>query len=109
PPERLSTTADWPHAVCRCAASKRPITSVVPPGAAGTMRRMVSVGRQSAPRLERGKIAAVESAAAPVRTRRREKIRLVTRLLPAGLSFAAERRQRAGLGQAGDLAQARRL
>ena len=49
PPERFSTTADWPQAFCRCAASNRPITSVVPPGAAGTMRRTVSVGRQSEP------------------------------------------------------------
>ena len=73
PPERFSTTADWPQAVCRCAASNRPITSVLPPAAAGTMRRTVSVGRQSAPRLARGKIAAAETAAAPVRTRRREK------------------------------------
>ena len=32
PPERFSTTADWPQAFCRCAASNRPITSVVPPG-----------------------------------------------------------------------------
>ena len=49
PPERFSTTADWPQAVCRCAASSRPITSVLPPAAAGTMIRTVSVGRQSDP------------------------------------------------------------
>src|SRR5258708_3165793 len=82
PPERFSTTADWPQAVCRCAASNRPITSVVPPAAAGTMMRTVSVGRQSA-KLTRGKIAAVESAAAPDSTRRREKALLVTNSLPA--------------------------
>ena len=64
-------------APCRCAASNRPITSVVPPAAAGTIRRTVSVGRQSAPRLARGRMAAVENAAAPVSTRRRE-ISLVT-------------------------------
>src|SRR5882757_8114333 len=104
PPERFSTTADWRQAFCRCAASRRPITSVVPPAAAGTMMRTVSVGRQSAPRLVRGRIAAVESAAAPVRTRRRE-IRLVTCLLPAGYYFADKRRQRAHQGQADDLAQ----
>src|SRR4051812_5348126 len=85
PPERFSTTADWPHAVCRCAASSRPITSVVPPGAAGTIRRTVSVGRQSpAPRLARGRIAAVESAAAPVNTRRREKELVLNVFTPYG-------------------------
>src|SRR6266478_3302725 len=35
PPERFSTTADWPQLTCRCAASNRPITSVLPPAAAG--------------------------------------------------------------------------
>ena len=74
-------------AVCRCAASNRPITSVVPPGAAGTIRRTVSVGRQSAPRLARGRIAAAETAAAPVSTRRRE-ISLVTFHSLLGFLFA---------------------
>ena len=46
-PDRFSTIADWPQTVCRCAASIRPITSVEPPAAAGTIRRTVSVGRQS--------------------------------------------------------------
>src|SRR6478736_7927782 len=72
PPERFSTTADWPQTVCRCAASNRPITSVLPPAAAGTMMRTVSVGRHSAPKLARGRMAAVEKAAAPARTLRRE-------------------------------------
>src|SRR5258708_6100181 len=105
PPERFSTTADWPQAVCRCAASSRPITSVVPPAAAGTMTRTVSVGRQSAPRLARGKIAAAEMAVAPVRTRRREKALLVTNSLPAESLFCRERTDLAPKGQAGDLAQ----
>src|SRR5882762_9313319 len=72
PPDRFSTIADWPHAVCRCAASNRPITSVVPPAAAGTMRRTFSVGRQSAVRPRRGKAAVADSAAAADSTRRRE-------------------------------------
>src|ERR1700754_4265807 len=92
PPDRFSTIADWPHAVCRCAASMRPITSVEPPAAAGTISLTVSVGRQSpAPRLERGMIAAVVSAAAPVSTRRRDSNLVVTIFLPAGLLLWAER------------------
>jgi hypothetical protein len=71
PPERFSTTAFWPQAVCRCAARYRPITSVLPPAAAGTMTRMVEAGRQSA-RLLRGRIAALVSAAAPASARRRD-------------------------------------
>src|SRR3954470_6041779 len=110
PPERFSTTADWPQAVCRCAASNRPITSVVPPAAAGTMMRTVSVGRQSAPRLARGKIAAAEMPATPVNTRRREKVLIVTSSLPAeSLLIGSERRQRARAGQARDLAQVFRV
>src|SRR5439155_19628922 len=105
PPERFSTTADWPHAVCRCAASSRPITSVLPPAAAGTMGRTVSVGRQSEPKLERGKIAAAETAAAPVKTRRREIALIVTSSLPAESFICKERRHHARGGQAGDLAQ----
>src|ERR1700704_5821336 len=105
PPERFSTTADWPQAVCRCAASSRPITSVVPPAAAGMMMRTVSVGRQSAPRLARGKIAAAEIAVAPVKTRRREKALLVTSSLPAGSLFCRQRRDLVPNGQAGDLVQ----
>jgi len=46
-PDLFSTIADWPQADCRCAASMRPITSVLPPAAAGTIRRTVSVVRQS--------------------------------------------------------------
>src|SRR5258706_15568505 len=57
PPDRFSTIADWPQAFCRCAPSIRPITSVLPPAAAGTMRRTVSVGRQSAAWPRRGKAA----------------------------------------------------
>src|SRR4029079_11986680 len=87
PPERFSTTADWPHADCRCGASNGPITSVVPPGGAGTIRRTVSVGRQSAPRLARGRIAAADIAASPVSTRRRE-INLVTSDSLLGFLFA---------------------
>src|SRR3954465_1256742 len=82
PPERFSTTADWPQAVCRCAARSRPITSVEPPAAAGTTRRTFSVGFQSA-RLDRGRIAAAERAAAPVSTRRRDNNCLGTNPLPA--------------------------
>src|SRR5437762_14381083 len=91
-PERFSTIADCPHTDCRCAASRRPITSVEPPAAAGTISLTVSVGRQSpAPRLERGTIAAVVNAAAPVNTRRRDSNRVVTIFLPAGLLFCARR------------------
>src|SRR5712672_3329979 len=108
PPERFSTIADWPHAVCKCAANKRPITSVVPPAAAGTIRRTVSVGRQSpAPRLARGRIAAVDSAAAPVRTRRRENSLVVTFHSLLGYRFGGEPRQCRAARQAGDLAQAK--
>ena len=86
PPERFSTIADWPQTDCRCAASRRPITSVEPPAAAGTISLTVSVGRQSpAPRLDRGRIAAADSAAAPVSTRRRDSNLVVTIFLPAGL------------------------
>src|SRR5712672_20286 len=107
PPDRFSTMADWPHAVCRCAASSRPITSVVPPAAAGTIRRTVSVGRQSpAPRLARGKMATVDSAAAPVSTRRRETSLVVTFHSLLGYCFGREPRQCRAARQAGDLAQA---
>src|SRR3954452_10523849 len=80
PPERFSTTADWPQFACRCAANNRPITSVLPPAAAGTMMRTVSFGRQSA-RLARGRIAAADTPAAAARTRRRD-IGRVTVFLP---------------------------
>src|SRR6266851_338288 len=105
PPDLFSTIADWPQAVCRCTASIRPITSVLPPAAAGTMRRTVSVGRQSAPKLARGKMAAAETAAAPVNTRRRE-INLVTVRSLLRLLFCGERRECAGGRQADGLAQA---
>src|SRR5258707_110964 len=74
PPDRFSTIADWPQAFCRCAASIRPITSVLPPAAAGTMRRTVSVGRQSAAWPRRGKAAVAETAAAADSTPRRESV-----------------------------------
>src|ERR1700676_4582119 len=77
PPDLFSTIADWPHAACRCCASIRPITSVLPPAAAGTMRRTVSVGRQSEAWPKRGKAAAAENAAAADNTLRRESL-LVT-------------------------------
>src|SRR6266850_2887444 len=105
PPDRFSTIADWPHAVCRCAASNRPITSVVPPAAAGTMRRTFSVGRQSAAWPRRGKAVVADSAAAADRTRRRESS-LVTFHSLLGFSFAGERRKCAGGRQADGLAQA---
>src|SRR6478609_354169 len=91
-PERFSTIADWPQTDCRCAASNRPITSVEPPAAAGTISLTVSVGRQSpAPRLERGTIAADVNAAAPASTRRRDSSLVVTIFLPAGLLLWPER------------------
>src|SRR5260370_40402149 len=105
-PDRFSTIADWPQFVCKCAASNRPITSVLPPGAAGTIRRTVSDGRQSA-RLVRGRMVAAERAAAPHSTRRRERTRWVTLQLPA--LFCRKRRERRPLRQADDLAQAGRL
>src|SRR5882757_9684178 len=105
PPDRFSTIADWPHAVCRCAASNRPITSVVPPAAAGTMRRTFSVGRQSAAWPRRGKAAVADSAAAADSTRRRESS-LVTFHSLLGFSFAGERRKCAGGREADGLAQA---
>src|SRR6266567_4295746 len=105
PPDRFSTIADWPHAVCRCAAGNRPITSVVPPAAAGTMRRTFSVGRQSAAWPRRGKAAVADSAAAADSTRRRESS-LVTFHSLLGFSFAGERRKCAGGRQADGLAQA---
>src|ERR1700730_830770 len=108
-PERFSTIADCPQAACRCCASMRPITSVLPPGAAGTIRRTVSVGRQSAPRLTRGRMAAAEIAAAPVSTRRRENNLLVTCCSLHGLLFCREPREGAGSSQAGSLAQAAAL
>src|SRR5512135_603536 len=79
PPERFSTIADCAQADCTCLANNRPITSVLPPAAAGTMMRMFSVGFQSA-RLVRGRIAAVDKPAAPARTRRRENNVWVTNL-----------------------------
>src|SRR3954452_12436408 len=72
PPDLFSTIADWPHADCRCAASIRPITSVLPPAAAGTISRTVSVGRQSAAWPRRGIAAVADKAAAADSTRRRE-------------------------------------
>src|SRR5256885_619949 len=71
PPDLFSTTVDWPHATCSCCASRRPITSVVPPGAAGTMIRTASVGCQSAC-AARGRALAAARPAAPDRTARRD-------------------------------------
>src|SRR6266700_7372490 len=105
PPDRFSTIADWPHAVCRCAASNRAITSVVRPAAAGTMRRTFSVGRQSAAWPRRGKAVVADSAAAADSTRRRESSLVTFHSLP-GFSFAGERRKCAGGRQADGLAQA---
>src|SRR3979409_1532529 len=99
PPDLFSTMADWPQAVCRCAASMRPITSVEPAAAAGTMRRPVSVGRQSAARAGRGKDAVAENAAAADSTLRREN-RLVTSHSLLGLLFCGEARECAGNRQA---------
>src|SRR5579871_6308430 len=102
PPERFSTTADWPQTDWRCAASRRPITSVEPPAAAGTTTRMVSVGRQSA-RLDRGRIVAAEKAAALVSTRRRDS-NLLDISTPC-FFVCRERRHDAAVRQADDLAQ----
>src|SRR5215470_15973315 len=101
PPERFSTTADWHHAVCRCAANRRPITSVLPPAAAGTITRTVSVGRQSA-RLERGKIAAVDNAATPDSTLRRDSNFL---FISPPCFVCSEPREEVAGRQPGDLAQ----
>src|SRR5712671_4266750 len=105
PPDRFSTIADWLQAFCRCAASIRPITSVLPPAAAGTMRRTVSVGRQSAAWPRRGKAAVAENAAAADSTRRRESL-VVTSHSLLRLLFCGERRECAGGRQADGLAQA---
>src|SRR6202022_2668074 len=105
PPERFSTIADWPHADCRCDASIRPITSVLPPAAAGTMRRTVSVGRQSAAWPKRGMAAVAENAAAADSTRRRESLVTTFHSL-LRLLFCGERRECTGGRQADGLAQA---
>src|SRR5712691_10404994 len=102
PPERFSTMADWPQAFWRCAASNRPITSVVPPGAAGTMRRTVSVGRQSAAWPRRGKVAVAENAAAADSTLRRESLVVTCHSLLRLLLFCGERRECAAGRQAAD-------
>ena len=60
------------------------MTSVEPPAAAGTMMRTVSDGRQSA-RLVRGRIAAVDNAAAPASTRRRDILPVVIVSLPVSI------------------------
>src|SRR6266478_4394616 len=104
-PDLFSTIADWPQADCRCDASIRPITSVLPPAAAGTMRRTVSEGRQSAAWPKRGKAAVAENATAADNTRRRE-INLVTVHSLLRLLFCGERRECAGGRQADGLAQA---
>lgn len=78
PPDLFSTTVDWPQAACRCCARNRPITSVLPPGAAGTTIRTVSVGRQSDAAVpERGHSGLAESAAAADSTARRDSGRVI--------------------------------
>src|SRR3954469_7907024 len=72
PPDLFSTTVDWPHAAWRCCARSLPIRSVVPPGAAGTITRTCSLGRQSAAFTERARAAAVSGVPA-ARTARRDK------------------------------------
>src|SRR3981081_1671405 len=104
-PDLFSTIADWPHAACRCWASNLPITSVLPPAAAGTMRRTVSVGRQSAAWPRRGKAAVAENPAAADSTRRRESL-VVTFHSLLRLLFCGEPRKCAGGRQADGLAQA---
>src|SRR5260370_15541394 len=102
-PGLFSTIADWPHAACRCCASSRPITSVLPRAAAGTMRRTGSVGRQSAAWPKRGMAAVAENAAAADNTRRRESL-VVTFHSLLRLLFCGERRERTGGRQADGLA-----
>src|ERR1700737_712068 len=104
-PDLFSTIADWPHTACRCCASNRPITSVLPPAAAGTMRRTVSVGRQSAAWPKRGMAAVAENAAAADSTRRRESLVTTFHSL-LRLLFCGERRECTGGRQADGLAQA---
>src|ERR1700682_454430 len=104
-PERFSTIAFCPQATCSCCASNRPIPSVLPPAAAGTMMRTVSVGRQSAAWPRGGQAAVAETAAAPDSTRRREIKLLVTFRSLLHYCFAAERREGGGRRQAGGLAR----
>src|SRR5260370_27268143 len=106
PPDLFSTIADWPHAACRWAASIRPITSVLPPAAAGTMRRTVSVGRQSAAWPKRGNAAVAENAAGAGKTRRRG-INLVTAHSLLRLLFFGGRKECGGGSEADGLAAAR--
>src|SRR6478672_9774555 len=113
PPDRFSTIADWPQAFCRCAASNRPITSVVPPGAAGTMRRTVSVGRQSAAQPRRGNAAVAENAAAADSTPRRENLPVtfhsLLRSLFCGSVGNAQRVGKRRLGAGAPLVEAEQL
>src|SRR6187399_530046 len=88
PPDLFSTTVETPHAVARCAARRRPITSVVPPGAAGMMRRTVSVGFQS----DKAGPGRAVAARPPAITARRE-TRSVMRRFP-GLLFYLKRDHR---------------
>src|SRR5450756_1355921 len=99
-PDRFSTIAGLPHTACRCCARKRPITSVEPPVAAGTMMRTVSVGRHSAAaRPRRGSADAADSTAAADSTRRRENP-VVTVTLPAlFLCFAGSVGSAAAVGK----------
>src|SRR5258706_15284183 len=43
-PERLSTTTDWPKLALNFCAMMRPIVSIPPPGANGTINRIGRVG-----------------------------------------------------------------
>src|SRR5215213_9806567 len=103
PPDLFSTTVDCPHATCRCCPSSRPITSVVPPGAAGIMMRTASVGRQSAC-AARGRAVAAARPAAPDSALRRERRSVIWRFpvvcffvrqsSPCGAQRASARRPR---------------
>ena len=62
-PARFSTTTGVPQRAVRCWAQSRPMMSVVPPGAAGTMIRVVWPGRQDCARAAAGTSSGRASAA----------------------------------------------
>src|SRR3954452_11179992 len=88
PPDLFSTTVDWPHAAWRCCARSLPIRSVVPPGAAGTITRTCSLGRQSAACTARVRAAAVR-VVPTARTARRDKGAFVIERFQKCLFYAA--------------------
>src|SRR3954454_13682218 len=98
PPDLFSTTVDWPHATWRCCASSRPIRSVVPPGAAGTITRTASLGRQSA-RAVVENVAAAARPAAPDRMSRREIVSAIGAFL-SRVGFLLSRNHRGAHGHA---------